>query len=82
MLLHKVSDEQAAIQVAEKVLESLQSPMTFEDLTVSVGASIGVALYPVHSTEEDGLLNCADFAMYDAKRNGRNRVMLFQNVYK
>ncbi|WP_417499653.1 diguanylate cyclase domain-containing protein [Methylophaga sp.] len=82
VLLHKVSDEQAAIHVAEKVLETLQSPMTFEDLTVSVGASIGVALYPVHSTEEDGLLNCADFAMYDAKRNGRNRVRLFQNEYK
>lgn len=82
VLLHKVSDEQAAIQVAVKVLETLQSPMTFEGLTVSVGASIGVALYPVHSTEEDGLLNCADFAMYDAKRNGRNRVRLFQNEYK
>jgi len=56
--------------------------MTFEELTVSVGASIGVALYPLHSTEEDGLLNCADFAMYDAKRHGRNRVRLFQNEYK
>jgi diguanylate cyclase (GGDEF)-like protein len=82
VLLHKVTDEQAALQVAEKVLEVLQSPMTFEGLSVSVGASIGVALYPLHSTEEDGLLNCADFAMYEAKRHGRNRVKLFQNEYK
>lgn len=82
ILLHKVNDEQAALHVGEKVLESLQNPMTINDLTVSVGASIGVALYPLHSTEEDGLLNCADFAMYEAKRNGRNRVRLFQNEYK
>lgn len=82
VLLHKVTDDQAALQVGEKVLEALQSSMTFEGLTVSVGASIGVALYPLHSTEEDGLLNCADFAMYEAKRNGRNRVRLFQNDHK
>lgn len=82
VLLHKVSDEQAALQVGEKVLDSLHSPMTFEGVTVSVGASIGIALYPMHSTEEDGLLNCADFAMYEAKRNGRNRIRLFKNEYK
>ncbi len=81
VLLHKITDEQAALQVGEKVLESLHKPMTFDDLTVSAGASIGIALYPLHSTEEDGLLNCADFAMYEAKRNGRNRVKLFQNAY-
>lgn len=82
VLLHKVSDEQAALQVGEKVLDSLHRPMTFEGVTVSVGASIGIALYPLHSTEEDGLLNCADFAMYEAKRNGRNRIRLFKNEYK
>jgi len=82
ILLHKVSNEQAALQVGEKILESLQWPMTIENVKISVGASIGIALYPTHSNEEDGLLNCADFAMYDAKKNGRNLVKLFQNDYQ
>ena len=82
VLLHKVSNEQTALQVGEKILKSLQSSMKIEGVKVSVGASIGVALYPLNSTEDDELLNCADSAMYDAKKNGRNIVKLFQSAHE
>ncbi|WP_292757602.1 GGDEF domain-containing protein [Methylophaga sp. UBA2689] len=82
VLLHKVSNEQTALQVGEKILKSLQSSMKIEGVKVSVGASIGVALYPLNSTEDDELLNCADSAMYDAKKNGRNIVKLFQAAHE
>jgi diguanylate cyclase (GGDEF)-like protein len=39
---------------------------------VSVGASVGVALYPADADSVDGLVKLADNAMYRAKRAGKN----------
>lgn len=41
---------------------------------VRVTLSIGVAVYPDHSSSERELIAAADAAMYQAKKNGRNRV--------
>ncbi|WET82319.1 GGDEF domain-containing protein [Amycolatopsis sp. QT-25] len=42
--------------------------------------SIGVGLSPEHSTDYGELFRAADSAMYQAKRNGRNRVVLAPSV--
>ncbi|GHO78536.1 hypothetical protein KSD_63070 [Ktedonobacter sp. SOSP1-85] len=41
---------------------------------ISVTASIGIALAPLHSTTLEGLLEYADQAMYQAKQRGRNAI--------
>jgi diguanylate cyclase (GGDEF)-like protein/PAS domain S-box-containing protein len=41
-----------------------------------VTASFGVSCFPAHGTTEEGLLRAADAALYQAKRGGRNRVVL------
>ena len=38
--------------------------------------SVGIALYPDHATFGDGLLRKADAALYEAKHEGRNRVVV------
>ncbi|MBV8633331.1 MAG: diguanylate cyclase, partial [Burkholderiaceae bacterium] len=40
---------------------------------IDIGASIGIAIFPDDATTGQGLLTCADAAMYRAKRSGRNR---------
>jgi len=41
---------------------------------LSVTASVGVAAFPDHGEDLDGLLKASDRAMYTAKANGRNRI--------
>lgn len=41
-----------------------------------ITASIGVAAYPEHGTSAAELLRAADAALYEAKRQGRNRVVV------
>lgn len=42
---------------------------------LAVTLSCGVAAFPLHSDEPQDLLDCADRALYEAKKQGRNRVV-------
>lgn len=47
--------------------------------TVRLTISLGVAEYPVHSREREGLIMAADLAMYEAKSMGSNRSVTFSS---
>jgi diguanylate cyclase (GGDEF)-like protein len=60
------------------MIEVINAPIAIDDLhEVSVGASIGVALFPDDNNDADMLLRHADQAMYQAKQSGRNCVCLY-----
>ena len=56
------------LEVARRVVETIQQPFELGDLAVTdIDASVGVALAPEHSSDTVDLLRCADVAMYAAK---------------
>jgi diguanylate cyclase (GGDEF)-like protein/PAS domain S-box-containing protein len=65
-----------AVLIAEKVLQEINSPITWHGSPLGVGASIGIALYPQHAQDADTLLTSADNAMYSAKQRGKNQWVL------
>ena len=77
ILLRNVDDVQAPLDVAHRVLGSLTRPMQVEGHMVEVGASIGVALFPLDAKSLDDLLQSADIAMYAAKSAGGDTVQRF-----
>jgi diguanylate cyclase (GGDEF)-like protein len=56
--------------VAERLRAAIAEPLTRDGVTVAVGASIGVARFPVDGVEAAALLGVADDAMYRAKAAG------------
>jgi diguanylate cyclase (GGDEF)-like protein/PAS domain S-box-containing protein len=58
------------VATARKILAALEGPFAIADQMVETGASIGIALYPVHGDDPTTLLRRADVAMYVAKRSG------------
>jgi len=58
------------VATARKILASLEGPFSIADQMVETGASIGVAMYPLHGDDPNTLLRRADVAMYAAKRSG------------
>ncbi|MGQ3676370.1 PAS domain S-box protein [Xanthobacter sp. TB0139] len=75
VLLPMVTDRASSLLVAHKVQEALCKPFPLGDLTVSIGACVGVALAAPHDDiTAAALLDTADRAMYKAKENGRGRV--------
>ena len=63
--------------VAEKILRSLEPPFRVDARDFSIGASIGVSLYPGDAGDGEALLRNADVAMYRAKQLGRNNYRFY-----
>ena len=68
-ILPRVQNMDDASSIARKLLLSMQEPFLIRGHAISVGLSIGIALYPLHGTEIDTLMQRADAAMYFAKNN-------------
>ncbi len=70
-----------ATAVAERLVEAISSQRLAPPLpSLGVGSSIGIANYPQDASNAEDLLRCADLAMYQAKRQGKNRVALHSSV--
>jgi diguanylate cyclase (GGDEF)-like protein len=69
--------EKSAIEKSRKCVEILSEPHSTENSILSVGATIGIALYPDHATDEERLIQLADMAMYYQKKQARSTVGVF-----
>ena len=75
MIVEGLADVEPIARIGNAVCEALSDPFVLPNVaTVKIGASVGVAIYPMHGASRDLLLRAADDAMYRAKRAGRNRV--------
>ncbi|WP_062786808.1 putative bifunctional diguanylate cyclase/phosphodiesterase [Aquitalea pelogenes] len=72
VILSDINNAQAAGMVASKIIRLLHMPFLLGSNEVYVSASIGIALYPDDSQQQETLVSYADQAMYAAKANGRN----------
>lgn len=63
--------------LATKLVTASRMPIRTSEHTVSLSASVGLAVYPDHGDHSDQLIAAADQAMYAAKRSKANGVVLF-----
>ncbi|MGK0441079.1 MAG: diguanylate cyclase (GGDEF)-like protein/PAS domain S-box-containing protein [Pseudohongiellaceae bacterium] len=77
LLLPEIANQEAATQVAEKILESIKKPFILGGHNIHVGASIGIAIYPEAGTNMDTLIKNSDIAMYQVKNTGKDGVSVF-----
>ncbi|WP_290890357.1 EAL domain-containing protein [Arenimonas sp.] len=68
---------QTACKVAQRILNTLQHPMTIAGRELQASASIGIAIGADTHRNTDELLHDADVALYRAKEAGRQRFVLF-----
>lgn len=72
------ADAYGAEIAARRILEVLARPFQVDEMSFSVGCSIGVALYPEDGRTLDELIKCADIAMYRVKEHGRGNFRFYQ----
>lgn len=79
-ILPDLPESRPAVRVAEAILIKAREAVMVDGTPVVVGASIGVAIFPEDGNTAEKLIQSADIAMYEAKRNGRNRVCFFHDT--
>ncbi len=73
-------DEKSISQLCERIIGSAIQPIVVDRMEHTVGASIGVALFPDDGRKVDELIMKADSAMYRAKEAGRSRFAFFDDT--
>lgn len=73
--LTKAQGRDAARALGEDIRQALEQSIEMDGLTFPVACSVGIAMVPEDAQTLSGALVVADAALYEAKRNGRNRVV-------
>lgn len=68
IILESLADDQI-IQFTDKLVEAISEPFLLAGHEIKVGISMGIASYPSDGQDCATLVNRADIAMYEAKRN-------------
>lgn len=79
LIVLPTSGPEMTLQVTQRLLQVFQKTLTVGAHTLRVTPSIGIALFPEHGEDVGTLLQHADTAMYEAKREGRNAYSFYAN---
>jgi two-component system cell cycle response regulator len=78
-LLLEGADERGALKVAARIRKEIENVVfRHGQVPVRVTISVGLAVSPEHGTDKALLLSRADQALYQAKKQGRNRVVVWR----
>nr|CRH05009.1 Putative diguanylate cyclase/phosphodiesterase (GGDEF & EAL domains) with PAS/PAC sensor(S) and Response Regulator Receiver modulation [Candidatus Magnetococcus massalia] len=79
IILPNLEQSQDAAQQAGEILENISHPIMMESVELSIGASIGITIYPLDGTDTAQLMRNAETAMYHAKKSGRNNFQFYRS---
>ncbi len=77
IVVDPAENEQAIAVVARKLIDNVAKPLSIAGSMVEVSCSVGISMFPEDGSRADGLIRCADTAMYAAKERGRNCYAFF-----
>jgi predicted signal transduction protein with EAL and GGDEF domain len=77
VLIKDIRSAEDAASHAQRILDALARPFALDARSVSVGASIGISIYPNDARDLPELLKCADAALHHAKESGRGTFRFF-----
>lgn len=63
--------------IAKDCIEAIQVPLSLNRSSVSITASAGICIYPDDAASAEELIQFADWAMLESKKNGKNQMTIF-----
>lgn len=79
VILNQLENIAGAELVASRLARRLSEPYLLNGQEIIMTCSIGIAVAPLHAQDVEGLLRAAGAAMFNAKKEGRNRFLVFHD---
>jgi len=76
LLLSEVREVEDALRTARKVINAMTKPHLVNGHRILITVSVGLSFFPDDGTDAESLVQAADLAMYQVKRNGGNNFQL------
>jgi len=77
LITEGIKGPDSLMNIAQKIIQTLNKPLLINGYEYRIGASVGIATFPQDSRDSSELLQCADLAMYRAKKSGKNRYQFY-----
>jgi len=78
IVLEGVAHPEDCALVGQKLMQVIARPMVLRELTTEIGASVGIAVYPLDGEDATSLMKNADIAMYQVKSEGRGKFQFYE----
>jgi diguanylate cyclase (GGDEF)-like protein len=72
VLLCGAQDISNITKIADTIIQKLNEEFNINNTSINIGASIGISIFPDNTSNPDEMLQMADKAMYEAKKDGKN----------
>ncbi|RLJ71742.1 PAS domain S-box-containing protein/diguanylate cyclase (GGDEF)-like protein [Salisediminibacterium halotolerans] len=83
LIISPARSDKGVYEQVEHLKQLFDKPFKLGDADVYTTSSMGVSLFPGDSSDAEELIKNADMAMYEAKKNGRNKYVFFhQTLYE
>ncbi len=79
VLAEEIANSEAVYHLAERIVEAIRRPFSFDGRNLVVTGSLGIAVYPENGQDSQTLIGRADIAMYRAKELEPGRVQLYSS---
>jgi diguanylate cyclase (GGDEF)-like protein len=80
MFFPRIASIEEIERIARRIVLAISEPFELSSHSVDIGASVGVAIAPVHGMSIETLMRAADIAMYQAKSLGGGQFCLFNSA--
>ncbi len=80
VLIDDIENIDSVARIATNLISNLKPPHQCNQNELVVSPSIGISIYPECGTDIGSLVQAADTAMYEVKRNGRNSFQFFSSI--
>ncbi|MGB6407223.1 MAG: sensor domain-containing diguanylate cyclase [Planococcus donghaensis] len=78
VILPEIDSIDVAVATAEQILKSYETPVFFNGQKITMGAGIGISIYPDDAANEKQLIKHADLALYEAKKANRDAYCVYE----
>lgn len=82
ILLPQIKSKSDLDAIVKRISKSFSNVYSVDNSESDITFSIGISIFQQDSENLAGLIRCADRAMYDAKRSGKNQYNYYHNVKK